>query len=81
MTMDPKDSRQASLWLRDQLLGLAAAFAQGAQICQDIANDIEANLDNPGAITNIGPEFRELLNDLKGLVSELEAVVNGGDTR
>ena len=80
MTLDPKDSKQASPWLRDQLLGLAAAFAQGAQICQDIAQDIEVNSDNPGATVNIGTEFLELLQELKALVADLEAITEGGDT-
>ena len=83
MTIDPKDSTQATPWLRDQLLKLGEAFAQGAEVCRAIVAEIDAGLRDPAPdnpVEDVGPEFLQLLDDLKGIVCELESIVMEGDS-
>jgi len=84
MTIDPKDSTQATRWLRDRLLALGEAFAQGAEVCRSVVAEIDAGLRSPdpdNPVEDVGPEFLQLLQTLKGLVADLESIVNKEEER
>jgi len=83
MAIDPTDAKQATPWLRDQLLKLGDAFAEGAEVCRAVVAEIDAGLRDPdpgNPVKDVGPEFLQLLDDLKGIVCELESIVMEGDS-